>query len=225
MGFNQPKLEPPSLEDWESFVSYEESTGKLFWKQDRANSVKAGSEAGTYHLGYVRLKLGKGKYLAHRVVFLLNTGAWPIGVVDHIDHNTANNTFANLRDLSSLENSNNTALKKVGVSLPGVDFRDGKFRARIRIGNKLHSLGTFTTEDDAHKCYVAAKSARPGAILVVESHNPPQPPKLSGTGEKQVYFNRSGFQVKIGKSSYGTYPTLAEAVKVRNKKLLQESIL
>ena len=216
--YEKPSQEPPTYEDWKKFVRYDPESGELYWRLDRSAAVRAGMPAGTDHEGYKRLKLGKGKYLAHRVAYLLQTGAWPDGLLDHRNRVKSDNTWANLRPATLIENANNRSFRGDG-KLAGVDYRGGKYRARIRVADKLITLGTFTDEKAAHACYVNAKASRPGANLermtVVEE---PMRQRISSTGEKNVYKNRAGFQVKIDKC-YGTYSTLAEAVTVRNNVL------
>lgn len=50
---------------------------------------------------------GSRQLLAHRVVYFLDTGEWPLGVIDHIDGDTLNNDPPNLRDVSYSENGLN----------------------------------------------------------------------------------------------------------------------
>lgn len=214
--YEKPNNEPPTYEDWVKFVRYDPVSGELYWKLDRSVSIKAGMPAGTDHEGYKRLKLGKGKYLAHRVAYLLQTGKWPTELLDHRNRVRSDNSWNNIRPANLIENANNRKFRSDG-KLTGVDYRDGKYRARIRVANKLLTLGTFTDEVSAHNCYVNAKAARPGSSLerrtVTEA---PVAVLKSSTGEKYIYKNRAGFQVKFNGCCYGTHRTLSEAVVVRD---------
>ena len=73
-------------------------------------------------------------------------------MVDHIDGNTQNNNIINLRIVTNQENQfNNTCF---GVSLRK---DNNKYRARIRLNNKLIDLGTYENEKDARNAYLEAK--------------------------------------------------------------------
>lgn len=91
---------------------------------------------------------------ANRLAFVLMTGAWPVGLVDHKNGDTLDNRWKNLRDTTYAVNSQN---RRRDI-LRGTDVRGGKFRARIRVGGKLIHLGTFATEDSARSAYVEAKA-------------------------------------------------------------------
>lgn len=61
--------------------------------------------------GYIRLSVaghsGKKSVSAHRFAFLWMTGAWPIGVVDHINGDRHDNRWCNLRDVTVEQNASN----------------------------------------------------------------------------------------------------------------------
>jgi hypothetical protein len=75
-------------------------------------------------------------------------------MVDHINHNTLDNRFCNLRTADYYLNNGNrdqkTSSKYTGVSW---HKRDKKWVAQIRIDGKKHHLGYFESEEDAHKAY------------------------------------------------------------------------
>jgi len=48
---------------------------------------------------YQRLSLNGERYLAHRVAWKLMTGAEPVGVIDHINNDQADNRWVNLQDI------------------------------------------------------------------------------------------------------------------------------
>lgn len=77
-------------------------------------------------------------------------------MVDHIDGNPLNNQRSNLRVCTPKENCRNAAKYKTATStsFKGVTARgNSKFRARIRVDDKLINLGQFTTAEEAAKAY------------------------------------------------------------------------
>lgn len=92
---------------------------------------------------YVTTYKGK-QILAHRLAWYLHYGVFPIGELDHINSNRADNRIVNLREvtrqqnmLNRLKGTNNTSGIK-GVS----KFRD-KWIVRISINGKYKSFGIY----------------------------------------------------------------------------------
>ena len=77
--------------------------------------------------------------------------------VDHINHDKLDNRKSNLRVCSTSENGRNQKVRTYAKSsvYKGVSFNKhaGKWRANIRLDNKLKSLGYFTNEIDAAIAY------------------------------------------------------------------------
>ena len=71
--------------------------------------------------------------------------------VDHIDHDGLNNTKANLRCISHMDNLGNRRDNASGY--PGVGWHKSynKWQSRVRIGSQLHHLGMFDTPLEAHE--------------------------------------------------------------------------
>ncbi|ATS93945.1 HNH endonuclease [Pectobacterium phage DU_PP_IV] len=92
-----------------------DSPSGLVWQVDRGDNKLIGKPAlctlqsnKRYFRGNLKsLVGGQRQLLAHRVVFFLYNGCWPVGVIDHIDGNTLNNDPLNLRDVSFSENGIN----------------------------------------------------------------------------------------------------------------------
>lgn len=103
--------------------------------------------------GYRLLKI-KGKYeKAHRLAFLYMTGEWPKNIVDHLDRNTSNNKWNNLRDVSQTENQYN-AKDRREPGLRGVIYRNGKYSSYIGHKQKHIFLGNFDSCQEAHQAYL-----------------------------------------------------------------------
>lgn len=137
----------------------------------RAKNAQAGSIAGTIDtIGYRRISIGPGYFYGHRLAWLYVHGEWPVGSIDHIDGDRANNSIKNLRPCDQSQNNQNRvkvtryASKGRGVktasSYLGVTWGKGRksWRAQIIVGGKYFGLGHFKTEEEAAAAYAAAKA-------------------------------------------------------------------
>ena len=121
--------------------------------------------------GYLHFDVNGRKYGAHRLAWLYVTGEWPVGDVDHIDGVRDNNRFSNLRDVSRTVNLQNLRAAKShnkSTGLLGAYFhkQTGRYTSRIRVNGKDRHLGMFSTAQEAHAAYLAAKrSDHPGSML------------------------------------------------------------
>lgn len=96
----------------------------------------------------------------HRVAWLIVHGAWPVGLIDHINGEKVDNRLANLREADKAINAQNrrgpAATSTVGFL--GVSRqKNGRFQARIGVGGKNVALGTFDTAEEAHAAHIAGK--------------------------------------------------------------------
>lgn len=125
----------------------------LRWIKYPGGSAKAGREAFTAisGAGYYHGTFRGISYQAHRVVFYLTQGYWPIQV-DRIDGNKLNNVSDNIRGLSIGDNSHNK-LTKGYYYVPTIN----KWCARICADGVRTTLGYFVSEEEAHAAYLAAK--------------------------------------------------------------------
>ena len=97
-------------------------------------------------------------YKAHRVIWAMCHGGWPIHGIDHIDGDRTNNRFENLRDVTQSKNMRNSSIRSdntsgvVGVYL---EKKSGTWYAQIKTGGTVKHLGQFPSFEDA----VAARAA------------------------------------------------------------------
>jgi hypothetical protein len=87
-------------------VSYDAESGIFIRLKSRKNWV--GKQAGkTDSQGHRQILLDGTVYQAHRVAWLIMTGMWPSMEIDHKDGNPANNSWANLRLATRVQNLRN----------------------------------------------------------------------------------------------------------------------
>jgi hypothetical protein len=110
--------------------------------------------------GYLVGKLLGRTVQAHRVIWLLLSGAWPKEQVDHIDGNTLNNRKSNLRAVDRFENAKNAKLNANNTSgASGVRLTaQGRWQAKITVNRKRICLGTFDTFEEAKATRLAANA-------------------------------------------------------------------
>ena len=152
----------PSLQYIKRILSYNPVTGDLLWKwrADRKtnwNTRWSGQIAGAVNKpskkkDYSRRVLNvEGQMIkAHHIVWLMNTGEWPVQEIDHIDRDPLNNRFENLRLSDRREQALNTGLRgdnKSGVKGVSFDKKDGRYKAEICEGGKNKFLGYGTLEE------------------------------------------------------------------------------
>jgi hypothetical protein len=141
---------------------YDPETGTLRWKIRAARNVKVGDITGNKtSTGYLQVRWNYKNLLVHRVVWLMVHGEWPVEEIDHINGDRTDNRIVNLRRASRRQNGQNLKRHREG-RLPGTKrFKQNMknpWEARISIGGKYKYLGLFTTEQEAHKAYLAALS-------------------------------------------------------------------
>lgn len=158
------------------------SDGSLVWRERGEHWFAQPSYAGRWNARYAgtpALSCATSSYLhghilgrdldAHRAVWALHHGRWPVAMLDHINGNPKDNRIENLREASAAENARNRSPNK-GRTTKGVVRSGGKFFAKISVGRKSHHLGTFQTEEDAARAYDEASVkhhgdfARPNAL-------------------------------------------------------------
>ena len=154
-------------------------TGKLWWKAREAHwfedgvfpaAVKArawnkrfaGREGfvGDNGKGYRFSNICGQKYYAHRVIWALVFGPWPLHEIDHINGVRDDNRIENLREATTAENGRNKGISRMNSSgFKGVSLfkATGRWEAYISPGgSKKKHLGFFATRDEAAAAYAAA---------------------------------------------------------------------
>lgn len=144
-------LKDLTKESLEKIFRYDPHTGNLYYL-NKSYSGDKDKIAGYKHDGYLAVSIGRKEYLVHRIIWLMQTGKWPIEV-DHIDHNRSNNKWENLREVRPQEQQRN--MKKRRNNTSGVQgiriLPSGKFCAYIMVNRVQISLGSYISLDDAIK--------------------------------------------------------------------------
>ncbi len=126
---------------------YDSPCGKLYWPESYKNKWLAGKEAGHLHRDkdkkttYRRLNFEGKSYYVHRLIWLIETGNWPKGTIDHKDNDGLNNPFNNLRDTTPmLQNFNRTVFKCSKTGICGVTIRGSNFKALAIVNREKFNL-------------------------------------------------------------------------------------
>lgn len=144
-------------------LSYDPETGQFTWVA-RRQRVRVGQVAGTKNkYGYLQIGIDGRKYALHRLAWLWVTGEWPPKEIDHINRDSTDNRFANLRLATSSQNNCNQSMRGDNTSgVKGVSWnkKSGKWHSRIVVNGKYRHLGLFSDLKDAASAYeVAAQQA------------------------------------------------------------------
>ena len=111
------------------------------------------------HIQYKQITINGKVYQAHRLAWLYMTGKWPENFVDHINRDSSDNRWNNLREATYTENNRNRSIGKDNTSgYKGVSFHKGtnKYRAEIKINGKNKHLGYYDDPYIAHTAYMNA---------------------------------------------------------------------
>lgn len=147
-----------------ALYSYDPSTGVFTRAVDHANGLKRGSVAGclqSARIAYRVIKIRRKLYLCHRLAWLYMTGAFPVGVIDHINGDGLDNRFSNLRGVSNCQNLQATLKtpRHNTSGFKGVYWHKqvGRWVAGISLNNKRKYIGAFDSPEEAHEAYLAVK--------------------------------------------------------------------
>ena len=157
---------PHIKEEIRSRFNYNPKTGVLTWAY-RDESLKyfnkhvAGKVAGTVYVHYknnyktdrVTLEVFRKKLslTTARICWLVQTGDWPEHTIDHINGDSTDNRWENLRDVTqSINNWNKSGYKiRNGSLYKGVYKRDNRYYAVA----KGKYLGSYDTPEEAARAY------------------------------------------------------------------------
>lgn len=139
-------------------LDYNPNTGLFTWRQRLAPRGPVGSVAGCKdkHRGNrVFIRIDGVLYLAHRLAWLYIFG-WMPDTIDHINGDPSNNSIANLRVASQMQNVWNSNVRSDNTSgIKGVRFdaSRGKWSARLKVNGKFVLLKRFDNKEEAVFAY------------------------------------------------------------------------
>lgn len=167
LGLPPKELAELTQDRLKQLLHYEPETGIFTWRVERPRG-RIGKPAGTIKRdGYVHIGVDYNRYFAHRLAFLYMTGEMPEPKqhVDHINSNTVDNRWANLRLATSSQNQMNVLMWSSNTSgYKGVSWHkgEGRWRACIRVKGKRKYLGYFDTAEQGYAAYCEAAKLHHG---------------------------------------------------------------
>ena len=167
----------PTSDELNRLLRYDADSGFLYWRKRTPDMFNATAKrsaewtckswntrfAGKPALncldthGYCHGSIYNKLYQAHRVIWCMIVGTWPVEI-DHENGDPDDNRFENLRDVSHVENQRNQKNRTDNTSgHMGVHWNKqlNKWEARIKTDGRKKHLGLFTSLDDA----IAARKA------------------------------------------------------------------
>lgn len=143
-------------------LAYDPETGIFTWKTTMGSRAVAGQQTDSLDdHGYVRIRVDKRLYRAHRLAVLYMSGSFPPADVDHINLNRADNRWKNLRNATRTVNARNTNLRSDSTSgLKNVSWHKatGKWQVNLAAGGKNIHIGLFADKELAAQAAAEARS-------------------------------------------------------------------
>lgn len=149
-----------------SILHYNPETGVMVWlKPSPYHAEKAGQLAGSptpsgCGKAYVNISIDGKKHKRSRLAWLYMTGEQPSLQIDHINGDSLDDRWSNLRQATATQNAWNHHKRAKRSDLPmgvRVNASSGRFAARIAVNKAMMSLGTFDTPQEAAAAYQEAR--------------------------------------------------------------------
>lgn len=136
-------------------LEYEPETGFFRWRHSGKLAGWALQPNRKSGISYWKICVNYQIYTASHLAWLYMTGAMPPAEIDHVNRNSLDDRFANLRLAESYQNNRNRGVGKNNRSgVTGViELRPRIWRAQIWVKNKTLVLGTYS-------CFELAVTAR-----------------------------------------------------------------
>lgn len=127
---------------------YNKCTGDLTWKEG-CGSRYSGKVAGYVHEprgGHLKIKHKNKRYFCHILCWIIHTGKFPEGQIDHINGNPSDNSWKNLRCVTASINLRNAPRKRKN-HIPYAGVR--RVKSRWNVDCCGERLGSFNCLGEA----------------------------------------------------------------------------
>lgn len=151
------------LTELRDLIDYDPSTGIFIWKE---GPIRRGKRAGSLQPhGYRRIHVGYVRIWEHRLAWAFVHGAYPDGLIDHINGDRSDNRIENLRQATAETNAANSKTRSDNTSgYKGVSWNRRAQKWQVFIGGSGGRvyLGLFSNPKAAHEAYLMAAKKRFG---------------------------------------------------------------
>lgn len=154
-------MEQITSEKLKTILSYNPLDGSFVWKlPSKYHNELQGKEAGTinsaHRRDYISIQICGRKYKRSRLAYLYMTGKYPPQQIDHINGDTTDDRWSNLRAVNHQQNVWNIGgtKKKTGLPLGVKRTHSGKYLARITKFKKVDTFGPYDNPNDAADVYL-----------------------------------------------------------------------
>lgn len=136
------------------WLVYRKTSGAFFWRKRAYKKHLVGSRAGYLAKNKWRIHAAGRMYEANQLAWFYVTKKWPAFEVDHINRNSSDDRWKNLREATVSQNRQNRAKAKNQKSrFIGVTRTHTKWRAYVTLCKNGKSfqkhIGVFLSESDA----------------------------------------------------------------------------
>lgn len=143
-------------------LHYDPETGLWTWLNPLARYISVGARAGSNDgKGYIRIQVRGSSYRSGRLAWFYMTGEWPEDQIDHINRDTSDDRWVNLREATQSQNNFNR-----GSGIRGVYRCGSKWRAQVGPNN---DLGIFPTFEEAIAARDIAAARLGGEFAILNS--------------------------------------------------------
>ena len=148
-----------------TLLHYNPETGTWTWIKPLSRNIKPGFIAGSTADGrYWRIQIAGTGYQSGRLAWLYMTGNWPQDQIDHINRDSYDDRWINLREATCSQNNFNREFNSAGHQ--GVNKFGDKWKVRV---GPYNYVGTYSTLAEAIIARDAAAYEMGGAFAFLNS--------------------------------------------------------